>query len=94
MAEKARTKYRLTQDVDSSGHSFQRVAKTHSSIRNCCGLYYSFAEVNFAQASIVLDHVLLIRALQYPFCDVPLCDTSVDTLVHCRSATRRGVIVG
>jgi hypothetical protein len=38
--------------------------------------------------------VLPIRALQYPFCDVPLFDISVDTPVHCRSATRRGVIVG
>ena len=94
MAETARTKYRLTQDVYISGHSFQRVAKTHPSFRNCCGLYYSFAEVHFEQASIVLDHVLLIRALQYPFCDVPLCDTSVGTPVHCRSATRRVVIVG
>jgi hypothetical protein len=87
MAEIARTKYRLTQDVDIGGHSF------HLSCRNCCGLYYSFAEVHFAQASIVLDHVLLIRALQYPFRDVPLCDTSVDTTVPRRSATWRVVIV-
>jgi len=94
MAEIARTKYTLTQDVDSSRHSFRRVAKTHSSSRNCCGLYYSFAEVHFAQASIILGHVLLIRALQYLFCDVPFCDTSVDTPVHCRLANRRGVIIG
>jgi hypothetical protein len=94
MTEITRAKYRLTQVVDSSGHSFQHVAKTHPSFRNCCGLYYSFAEVHFEQASIFLDHVLLIRAIQYPFCDVPLCDTSLDTPVHCRSATRRGVIVG
>ena len=93
MAEIARTRYRLTQDVDSSGHSFRRVAKTHSSNRKCCGLYYSFAEVHFAQVSIVLGHVFLIRAFQYPFCDVPLCDASVDTPVQCRSATQQGVIV-
>jgi hypothetical protein len=93
MTETACAKHRLSQDTDSSGHSFQCVATTRPSGVNCCG-YYSFAEVHFSQASIVLGHVLLIRALLYPFCDVQLYDTSVDTHVNCQSATQRGVIAG